>query len=190
MSTIDFASVKERVSITDTCERLGLQGLSVHGAQLRGPCPFCQTGGPRTFAVTPSRNLFYSFCCQTGGDQITLASKVKGLSLRDAAAWLIGDTVPKAVPVPQEQRERSQPLQPLDYLEPGHEAVISIGFNPLVAKELGIGYAPKGIMRGQVAIPVRDAQGILRGYVGATELVLSKDFQLPENVVHLAQKKA
>jgi DNA primase len=188
MSTIDFASVKERVSIVDACEKLGIEGLSVHNHQLRGQCPLCDKGNPRSFVVTPAKNLWYSFCCAIGGDQISLVSKLRDMSLRDAAAWLIGDTAPKQVPVPQEQRERSQPLQPLSYLEPGHEAVIAVGFNPKLAEELGIGYAPKGIMRGTVAVPIRDEHGTLKGYIGVTEATLPKDFQLPDNVIPIARK--
>src|SRR4051794_14319494 len=103
MSNIDFASVKERVSIVQGVEKLGIAGLHVHNAQLRGKCPLCDDKGERKFAVTPAKGLFYSFCCQKGGDVITLASLVKGITLREAAAWLIGDTAPEKVSAPQEQ---------------------------------------------------------------------------------------
>jgi hypothetical protein len=47
---------------------------------------------------------------------------------------------------------------------------------------LGIGYAPKGMMKGYVAIPTRLPTGELTGYIGITEAKLPKEFHL-SNVV-------
>lgn len=40
-------------------------------------------------------------------------------------------------------------------------------------------------MRGLVAVPIRDEDGVLHGYIGIDEARLPKDFQMPENVVQL-----
>ena len=186
MSTVDFASLKERVSIVDALSLLGIDDLQVAGAALRGICPICHGQNKRGFAVTPAKNLFFCFSGCGGGDQITLAAKVKGVSMREAALFLDSQTKSapaKAATAPQEQRERNQPLQPLAYLEYEHEAVVAVGFDTRTAAELGIGYAGKGIMRGTVAVPIRDEHGALRGYIGIEEARLPKDFQPPENVV-------
>ncbi len=186
MSTVDFASLKERVSIVDALSLLGIDGLLAAGAQLRGVCPICHDQNKRGFAVTPAKNLFFCFSGCGGGDQITLAAKVRGVSMREAALFLDGQTKSapaKAATAPQEQRERNQPLQPLPYLECEHEAVVAVGFDTRLAAELGIGYAAKGIMRGMVAVPIRGEDGALRGYIGIEEARLPKDFQPPENVV-------
>jgi hypothetical protein len=45
-----------------------------------------------------------------------------------------------------------------------------------------IGYAPKGMMKGYVAIPTRLPTGELTGYIGITEAKLPKEFHL-SNVV-------
>lgn len=188
MPTVDFAEVKERVSITDALHMLGVSNLHIKGQQLRGPCPICKDEGDRKFVVTPNLGLFHCFACQAGGDQITLVAKMRDLSLKDAALWLIGDNATsRQVAVPQEQG-RSQPatsgLKALDYLEPEHEAVLALGINPVVAKRLGIGYAPKGVARGEVLFPIRDEHGTLHGYIGTQELsFIPKDFELPENIV-------
>lgn len=124
---------------------------------------------------------------------IILASKIKGIPLRDAAAWLIGNTVAtpqEKATAPQEHAEAGHnQLAPLAYLESDHASVVAVGFDPRIAKEFGIVYAPKGVARGNVLIPVREADGTLRGYVGLQEATfLPKDFQPPENVVPFKKK--
>ena len=92
------------------------------------------------------------------------------------------------VTVPQSKEAKGVGLEPLSYLEPEHDAVIAIGFDTDVAQSLGIGYAPRGIMRGTVAVPVRDVHGVLRGYIGIEGATLPADFQ-SGNVVPF-QKRA
>ena len=60
------------------------------------------------------------------------------------------------------------------------------------AEALGIGYAPKGMMKGYVAIPIRLPTGELTGYIGVTEAKLPKEFDLYDLVTfpkkgHLVQ---
>jgi len=189
MSTIDFEEVKAKVSIVDGLQKLGIDNLQVRNGQLRGSCPCCNDQNPRAFVVTVAKGVWFCFSCKEGGDVLTLVAKVKGISVREAAQWLIEDTPTTKPAAPQEQQERTQPFHSLSYLEPEHEAVLAVGFNPAFAKRVGIGYAPKGVARGSVLLPIRDEQGRLEGYVGVQEVTyLPADFQLPENVVQL--KKA
>jgi DNA primase len=195
---IDFDEVKTRVSIEDAVSYLGLE-MSRKGEQYRSACPHCG-GGPRTLAVTPSRNAFFCFSFGKGGDCIALVAHVLNIGMKDAAQKLWEEyctprgksTVPETrkgtVPEERQGGEETQKLQPLSYLEFEHDAVIAVGFDTGLAKELGIGYAAKGIMRGLVAIPVRDEDGVLRGYVGVDEARLPKDFMPPENVVPFKKK--
>ena len=53
----------------------------------------------------------------------------------------------------------------------------------------GIGYAPKGMIKGYVAIPIRLPTGELTGYIGTTERKLPKEFLLSK-VVTLPKKSA
>jgi hypothetical protein len=57
------------------------------------------------------------------------------------------------------------------------------------SEALGIGYAPKGMMKGYVAIPIRLPTGELTGYIGITEAKLPKEFHL-SNVVTFPKKPA
>jgi hypothetical protein len=81
------------------------------------------------------------------------------------------------VTVPKSEEGEGVGLSPLSYLEPEHDAVVAIGFDTDVAASLGIGYAPRGIMRGTVAVPIRDVHGVLKGYIGIEGATLPADFQ-------------
>lgn len=165
-------------------ERLGLQ-LKKERNQYRGNCP-SGADGERKFVITPEKGAWYSFAAQKGGDVISLVSFVKGCDLKTAAAWIAGETdVPEKKTVANsEVRESSANTQtdgkpsegfrPLEYLDPNHEAVIAIGLDPVDAARLGAGYSPRGVLRGTVAIPVRDAAGKLIMYVGCRDVVLPK----------------
>lgn len=193
---IDFAEVKERVSFADTISLLSLE-LKRSGNQWRGPCPSCQQGGDRALVVTEGRG-FFCFSLRKGGDQIALAAHILDLSAKDAARELAerAGIVPSRnstegkVPsrtVPESEGGGGSKLSPLSYLEPEHEAVLALGFDPEFAKAHGIGYAPRGVCRGSIAIPFRAEDGTLLGYVGVQDITyLPPDFQT--NVVPLKRR--
>jgi CHC2 zinc finger len=199
MPFIDFASVKERVSIEDAAALLGL-ALHKSGNQLRGPCHVCKTGGERALAITPAKSLFYCFAAQSGGDQIQLVAHMKGCKLTDAAEFLAGtSTVTSTSTVPNGTVSKKQATAPqappqqgfkaLDYLEPGHDAVVAAGLDEDTCRFIGAGYAGKGVLRGTVAIPIRDETGTLLGYIGVQEVLLPPKGLLPQtNVVPLKQR--
>lgn len=193
MPFIDFSAVKEAVSFADTISHLDLK-LRRTGNQWRGPCPHCESGGDRALVITEGKG-FYCFHAKKGGDQIALAAHVLDVSVKEAAQQLarhagLAEEAPTASSrtVPKSEGGEGSKLSPLSYLEHDHAAVLAIGFDPSVAEALGIGYAPRGIMRGTVAVPVRDEQGILRGYIGIEDAKLPADFQT--NVVPFAKKRA
>lgn len=170
---LDFQQIKADNPIEQVVEKLGLD-MKKAGQQLRGPCPRCKAGGPRTLAVTPSKGAYYCFTDKRGGDAIELVAHINDMSVKEAAGFLAGS-------VPEERDKKkgtkseaseAKGFKPLDYLEPDHEAVAAVGFDPEDAKRLGVGYAPRGVLRGQVAIPVRLSDGTLVGYIGVQEAVL------------------
>lgn len=191
---IDFADVKERVSFADAVSYLSLD-LKRSGNQWRGACPACNAGGDRALVVTEGRG-FFCFATKKGGDQISLAAHILDIPVKEAAvelakrAGIVPDREDRASTVsrtvPESEGVEGSKLSPLSYLEPEHDAVVAIGFDPTVAKDLGIGYAPRGIMRGTVAVPIRDEHGVLRGYIGIEEARLPANFQT--NVVPLKRR--
>lgn len=84
MHFIDFAALKERVTIEEAAQMLGLQ-LKTSGQQLRGPCPTCNAGGDRAIVITPSKQLFYCFSAKVGGDLIKLISHIENVDVLEAA---------------------------------------------------------------------------------------------------------
>jgi DNA primase len=196
MSFVDFNELKQRVSIEEAVRVLGLN-VKPGNHQLRGPCPSCRTGGDRALVITPSKGVYFCFAEKKGGDQIALAAHIKGVSVKDAAQFLAGGncTVPStstgtSQPVPESEsgKQGNRTLAPLSYLESDHPAVDAVGFDTEVAQKLGIGYAGKGLMRGTVAVPIRNEHGELLGYIGITEAKLPPDFTT--NVVPFAKKSA
>ena len=181
---VDFAEVKAQVSFAQAVSFLNL-AVKQSGNQWRGACPACQGSGERSLVITEGKG-FFCFAEKKGGDQIALAAHVLGIGAKEAAHALaeMAGIVPvhststsSKSTVPPSEEAKGLGLEPLSYLEPTHDAVIAIGFDPEVAQSLGIGYAPRGIMRGTVAVPIRDAAGVLKGYIGIEEAKLPADFQ-------------
>ncbi len=188
---IDFAELKAAFPIEDSFERLGLN-MKQNGPAFRGPCPTCQSGGDRALIVTPAKHSFYCFGARIGGDVIALVAHIHDCDMKTAAAFLAGkgsgdkpdNKKSNASTVPQERnKEAARSLQPLSYLEPKHHLVQKAGLDEKTCAYLGAGYAPKGIMRGRMAIPIHDKIGNLVAYCGRAlkgehpKLIFPKDFK-------------
>lgn len=181
----DFADIKRRFSIEKTAQLLGLVLKPASGG-FRGPCPACKSGGERALAITPSRAGFYCFASKEHGDCIQLVAHIKGIEIKAAADWLDGtNREPKTGPVRRDGGTVSG-FAELDYLEGDHPAVAAIGFAPEVIERLRLGYAPKGVLRGTVAIPLRDETGELLGYIGVEDCKLPPS--LTTNVVPIPKR--
>jgi len=175
-SYIDFEKVKNDYPIEDVAKLLGLV-LTENNNQLRGPCSSGE-GDKRSLVITPSKGVFFSFAKQTGGDVIKLVEFVKDLPTKEAAQWIVGQTVPTVPAVENPEAKSRGGFKPLDYLVADHPAVEALGFEPEIAEKLNIGYAPRGILKGTVAIPVRLEDGTLAGYVGITDAVLPPKWEV------------
>lgn len=171
---LDFQAIKLSFSIGELMEMTGLT-FKKNGQSYRCECPI-HKGGPRTLVVSPDvkddkgdQGVFFCHASNQGGDRVTLLAHV-----RDSKPYAIfkelserKPTVP--VTVPEERTitpgaERG--FQPLDYIQSEHDTVQALGISPDVARSLGIGFAPRGHFRGCVAIPVRNGDGRLTGYIG------------------------
>jgi DNA primase len=172
---VDFAEVKRKVSIESAIPLLGLT-MSQKGPQYRGPCPACRSGGDRALAINSEKSGFYCFASTKSGDVISLTAHIRDIPAKDAAEWLDGGT---KTATPTETT-----FKKLDNLEADHPAVDAIGFDAKIAATLGIGFCSKGILKGTVAIPVRNENGTIFGYVGVTDATLPASFK-GANVVEL-----
>jgi DNA primase len=90
---VDFAHVKEQLSLTQVLDQLGLSvRLRGSGPQRRGRCPLHRGDGRgRSFSVNLEANVLQCFDKQCGhkGDVIDLWAALHGLSLREAALDLV-----------------------------------------------------------------------------------------------------
>ena len=166
MSLINFEEVKANNPIEDVALRLGLN-FNKNGATLRGRCPVCESSGDRNLAITPAKGLYYCFSECKGGDAIALVAHVKQIGVKEAAQWLHGSVTAKEKAA--KGKEPSEGFQPLAYLEHNHPAVIALGLEPDDAERIGCGYAPRGMMKGTVAFPIRSTSGKLLGYIGTSD---------------------
>lgn len=156
----DFEALKRATTIEHVVSYLRLDVKSANH-QLRGPCP--KGGGSRSLAITPSEAVW---CCHApacilhngkkpGGDLIALIAHVQGIEVREAALLLQNHLWPK-----------TQELKELDYLIAQCDRVQALGIPAHVATAIGAGYAPRGILAGRVAIPMRLPNGKLVAYCG------------------------
>ena len=193
---VDFQVLKQNVKIEDAVTVLGLK-VNQHGDQVRGACPACKSGGDRALVITASKSVFYCFAAGEGGDVIALTAHIKGISMKEAAEFLVISltksselaltnsqaTVPSTVP-----EKKKAGFNPLTYLVANHPSVQALGISPETALHFGAGFAPKGIMRGKLAIPIHDAQGQLVAYCGRTvsdenpSYIFPKAFQPAEHI--------
>jgi hypothetical protein len=151
---VNFEELKRATTIEYVASWMGLD-LKNQNNQLRGPCP--KNGGSRCLVITPAIQSFYCHSpkCGCGGDMIALISHVQGIEVREAALLLQNHLWPK-----------TQELKELEYLIAQCERVQSLGLPAHVATAIGAGYAPRGILAGRVAIPMRLPSGKLVAYVG------------------------
>ena len=173
---IDFAELKQRVSIAQAAEWLGLP-VKKSGGHLRGPCPVCKDSGDRALVITPEKGLYYCFGkCRKGGDAISLAASVQGCGLREAAAFLAQKAGGFASDntrggSPQPHKEKRQGFDTEAYaktLDPGHEALASLGLDAETLRAWKAGYALSGVNRGRLALPVSGRDGAIIGFFGRT----------------------
>ena len=207
MSFIDFQELKGRVDIQAACSFLQLD-LKQNGKQHRGPCPACEGSGERSLVVTQQKQVAYCFAAKQGGDVIWLASHIHGISPKEAAHLLAEEFGEEETAVKSNSVEDSRALtadthcskghtskerefKPLSYLQADHKQVVGLGVLSDTAKHFECGHAPKGILRGKLAIPLHDQTGKLLAYCGRSyegrELVFPSGFE-PQTLIFNAHR--
>ena len=137
--------------------------LKKAGRNYLGLCPFHPEKSP-SFTVSPEKQLFHCFGCQTGGNLFTFIMQLEGLSFPEAVRLLArraGIELDDEPPSPAEQRKASMRALLLkvntaarDYYQgllfntrAGQEArtyLLRRGLNEQTVKAFKLGYAPSG----------------------------------------------
>jgi hypothetical protein len=179
MPFVDFAEIRERLSIEDAAEMLPVQWKR-EAQQLRSDCPV--HGGERSLIVTPSKGLFVCKAttdAKKGGDCIALCAHVMQTTNFEAGKYLaqqIGtlarnstvnshsnSTVSKErATVPQKREGGTASAQPAPNFDPVafaaklvfSEEVAALGFSEEDAEHFGVGF-----YRGKVYAPLRHPSG-------------------------------
>lgn len=84
---VDFAEIKEAVSITDILEHYGALAALKRGEDwFRGPCPLCGSQTRTGFAVKISKNWYKCFACDANGTSVLdFVAQKEGVTIRKAA---------------------------------------------------------------------------------------------------------
>ena len=88
MPGIDYAVLRNQVSISDVLNLLGFRPITSQGMRVRGVCPFQCTDSPRDFAAHLALNRFRCFSCGRRGNQIELWQTFHAMRHYDAAVDL------------------------------------------------------------------------------------------------------
>ena len=98
--TID--EIRSRSSIVDVITECGVV-LKQTGRNYQALCPFHQEKTP-SFSVSPEKQIFYYFGCQTGGNAIHFLQKHEGKTFIEAIEWLAERA---NIPLPTQNTELS-----------------------------------------------------------------------------------
>lgn len=168
---LDFQAIKKSYSIEEMMTFTGLT-YKKDGKSFRCSCPV-HKGGPRSLVVSPFEKddkgddgVFYCHAAQVGGDRVALLAHV-----RDSKPYAVFKELAErkpAVTVPEEKEKEGgveRGFRPLPYLTFDDPTVLALGIPPEILEATGVGYAPRGLHRGRVAIPLRLADGTIVGYI-------------------------
>lgn len=189
---VNFQEIRARVSLSDVILKFyDIQGLQRQGTRLIGPCPVHGGDSPRAFHADLEKNVWHCFSkCRGGGNQLDFVAKKEGISIRDAAlklqAYFLSGTaaVPQPPPagqaaVPTPERRDTLPAAAAASPERNPELKVNLALRgdhphllsdrrlaPSTVEHFGVGYCSQGILRGLIAIPVHDENGLLVAYAG------------------------
>ena len=80
--------IRERSDIVEVISECGVP-LRPAGKDYKANCPFHEEKTP-SFSVSPQKQIFYCFGCQTGGNVISFVQKREGKSFVESVEWLAG----------------------------------------------------------------------------------------------------
>ena len=90
MPGIDFALLRQQISLTQVLDLIGFTATTRRGPQWRGPCPVHKSASPRSrsFAAHVEKNCWHCFRCGAGGNALDLYLAVTKLPVYEGALEL------------------------------------------------------------------------------------------------------
>lgn len=107
--------IRERSDIVEVISECGVP-LRSAGKDYKANCPFHDEKTP-SFSVSPQKQIFYCFGCQTGGNVISFVQKREGKSFVESVEWLasrIGMSLPTQDAKAEQASRKRRELQDLN----------------------------------------------------------------------------
>lgn len=175
-SHLRFDLLRERVSVETLLVHFGLRELfRLQAGKLRGPCPLHNGDRNDSFVIKPERGLWYCFsACQRGGDLISLAQGLSGMSYREVAHLLhaLADAPPAeqaSLSVhPQASNQRSfRPFIRTLPLDPHAPFLREKRISSAIAARFEVGaFLGNGFLKDCIGIRLHAPDGYPLGYMG------------------------
>lgn len=187
---IDYAAVKQAVSMEAILGHYQVPGLRRQHGQLQGRCPI-HRGQSDSFRASLSKSAFQCFACQAQGNVMDFVAAMEKCSLQEAAVklqqWFGGVVSLGAAATGKElvrEKEGCKPNPQLPFTLTGvdhdHSYLVQRGIDHATAVEFGIGfYSRPGLMNGRVVIPIHNARGELVAYAGRAVDERKPKYKLP-----------
>jgi DNA primase len=177
MHTVDFQEIKQAATVDQVIRYLNLS-LRQQGDTWRGTCHLCKASDPRAFLITTSKRLFHCFKCKKGGDMLRLVAESRDVAIREAAIELAkfcgvepvtsSSGTSSGNSSPQSDRKGFDAEKYAASLDPEHASLEPLGVAVDTLREWKAGFAPSGVLRGKLALPIASKDGTVAGYVGRT----------------------
>lgn len=156
-------TIDEIRSRSDIVEIISECGVVLHptGQSYKGLCPFHDEKTP-SFTVSPQKQMFYCFGCQTGGNVISFVQKHEGKSFIETIEWLAerqNITLPTQDARESANQKRLRTLEDLNRFaveyyhrqllterasEPARQYLKRRGIHPKTLRSFQLGYATSG----------------------------------------------
>lgn len=191
---IDFRALRQSIDIRRVLKHYNVL-VKDKGRQAMAFCPLPSHKGKRrsmSFSVNFEKGIWQCFGCSAKGNVIDLCARMEGLdpfnggNIRKAAIMLrdlfaSGAEVPARAPEPKRNpmpdvcnghgpSASVMVNAPLDFelrnLDIEHPCLAKRGFLPQKVKHFGLGFCNRGMFKGRIVIPIRNATGQLVGYAG------------------------
>jgi DNA primase len=193
---VDFRDIRSRITIEQVLQHYNLLATFKRiGHLLIGPCPIHKGTNNKQFHVDLEKNVWTCFSeCKHDGNALDFIAKMEGVPIHTAALkaceWFVipleevtADEVlqeerTRAIPMPLANNQEPSPLERepnpvlqfrLEELQREHPYLTQErGLTLDTIREFGIGYfsGNRGMMAGQIVIPIHNVQGELVAYVG------------------------